>query len=75
MPPWYTRAVVLGGMAIDGMIAYLLALEFDVGVLFVFVAFIPVGVVVSILLRRYSAIKLRLSEPSMDLRGVRERNR
>lgn len=75
MPPWYNRAVAWGGMAIAGMIAYLLALEFDVGVLFTCVAFIPVGVVVSILLRRYCPIKLRLSDsPSMDLRGVRDRN-
>lgn len=76
LSPWYGRAVVWGGLAIAGVIAYLFGFQSDSWLVFVCLTFLLFGLVISILLRHYWPFKLRLSDSSpMDLRSVRERKR
>jgi hypothetical protein len=75
MPEWYGRSVVWGAMVVVGVIAYFLSLRGGSWLIFVAVTFLPLGAVLSIVVRRFSPIRLRLSGSlSMDLRGVRKRN-
>ncbi len=75
MPEWYGRSVVWGAMVVVGVIAYVLGLRGGLWLIFVSVAFLPLDIVLSIVVRRFCSIKLRLSDSlSMDLRGVRKRS-
>ena len=75
MPEWYGRSVVWGSMVVVGVIGYVLGLRGGSWLIFVSVTFLPLGAVLSIVVRRFCSIKLRLSGSlSMDLRGVRKRN-
>jgi hypothetical protein len=62
VPAWFHRGLTWSAMAIAGVMAYQFGLRDLVFLLFIGIAFIPVGVVLSIVIRRFWLVRLRLTE-------------
>ena len=62
VPDWYKRGVTWSAMTIAGMMAYQFGLRDLIFLLFIGIAFIPVGVVLSIVIRRFWLVRHRLTD-------------
>lgn len=62
VPGWFNRSLTLSAMAIAGLVAYEFGLRDLMFLMFVGFGFIPVGVVLSIVIRHLWLVRLRLSD-------------
>ena len=62
VPGWFHRGLGFSAIAIAGLMAYQFGLRDLVFLTFVGVAFFPVGVVLSSVIRRFWLVRLRLSD-------------